>query len=91
MQTLQLREADYPREAAPHNNLAACESELGRNEIALSESKEAFRLDPNSMSHYSNLGIAYLRVNQLEEAKDTFDQALAHNLDGGGCDRTSTS
>jgi eukaryotic-like serine/threonine-protein kinase len=83
MLTLQLREADYPREAAPHNNLAACEGELGRHESALSESKEAFRLDPNSMSHYSNLGMSYLRVNQLEEAKDTFDQALAHNLDGG--------
>src|SRR6202008_191767 len=48
MQILQLREADYPREAAPHNNLAACEGELGRHESALSESKEAFRLDPNS-------------------------------------------
>ena len=83
MLTLQLREADYPREAAPHNNLAACEGELGRHESALSESKEAFRLDPNSISHYSNLGMSYLRVNQLEEAKDTFDQALAHNLDGG--------
>ena len=83
MQTLQLREADYPREAAPHNNLAACEGELGRHESALSESKEAFRLDPNSMSHYSNLGMSYVRVNRLEEAKDTFDQALAHNLDGG--------
>jgi len=83
MLTLQLREADYPREAAPHNNLAACEAELGRHESSLSEFKEAFRLDPNSMSHYSNLGMAYLRVNQLEEAKDTFDQALAHNLDGG--------
>jgi eukaryotic-like serine/threonine-protein kinase len=83
MQTLQLREADYPREAAPHNNLAACEGELGRHESALSESKEAFRLDPNSMSHYSNLGMSYVRVNRLEEAKDTFGQALAHNLDGG--------
>ena len=83
MQTLQLREADYPREAAPHNNLAACEGELGRHESALSESKEAFRLDPNSMSHYSNLGMSYLRVDRLEEAKVTFDQALAHNLDGG--------
>jgi tetratricopeptide (TPR) repeat protein len=83
MQTLQLREADYPREAVPHNNLAGCEGELGRHESALSESKEAFRLDPNSMGHYSNLGMSYLRVNQLEEAKDTFDQALTHNLDGG--------
>ena len=83
MQTLQLWEADYPREAAPHNNLGACEAELGRHESALSEFKEAFRLDPNSMGHYSNLGMAYFHVNQLEEAKDTFDQALAHNLDGG--------
>jgi serine/threonine protein kinase/tetratricopeptide (TPR) repeat protein len=83
MQTLQLWEADYPREAAPHNNFGACEAQLGRHESALSEFKEAFRLDPNSTGHYSNLGLAYLHVNQLEEAKDTFDQALAHNLDGG--------
>jgi serine/threonine protein kinase/Tfp pilus assembly protein PilF len=83
MQTLQLWEADYPRESRPHNNLGACEAELGRHENALSEFKEAFRLDPNSMTHYSNLGMSYLHVNQLEEAKDTFDQASAHNLDGG--------
>ena len=83
VESLQLWETDYPRESAPHNNLSACEAELGRHESALSEIKEAFRLDPNSMTHYSNLGMSYLRVNQLEEAKDTFDQALAHNLDGG--------
>jgi eukaryotic-like serine/threonine-protein kinase len=83
MQTLKLWEADYPREPAPHNNMGACEGELGRHESALSEFKEALRLDPNSMSHYSNLGGSYLRLNQLEEAKNTFDQALAHNLDGG--------
>jgi len=83
MQTLQLWETDYPRESIPHNNLGACEAQLGRHESALSEFKEALRLDPNSTGHYSNLGMAYLRVNQLEEAKDTFDQALAHNLDGG--------
>jgi len=82
MQTLQLREADYPRDAAPHNNLGACEGELGRYQDALSESKEAFRLDPNSMSHYTNLGVSYLRLNRLEEAKGTFNQSLAHNLDG---------
>jgi eukaryotic-like serine/threonine-protein kinase len=82
METFELRETDYPREAAPHNNLGAIESELGRYEKALSEFKEAFRLDPNSMNRYANLGIAYLHLNQLEEAKHTFDQALAHNLDG---------
>jgi eukaryotic-like serine/threonine-protein kinase len=59
MQTLQLREADYPREAAPHNNLAACEGELGRHESALSESKEAFWLDPNSMSHWHPLHLQF--------------------------------
>jgi serine/threonine protein kinase/tetratricopeptide (TPR) repeat protein len=83
MQTLQLWKADYPREAVPHNNLGAIEAELGRHESALSEFKEALRLDPNSMGHYSNLGGSYLRLNRLEEAKNTLDQALAHNLDGG--------
>jgi tetratricopeptide (TPR) repeat protein len=28
--------------------------------------------------------LSYLRLNQLEEAKNTFDQALAHNIDGAG-------
>jgi len=84
VQTLELWKADYPRESAPHNNLGACEAELGRYENAFSESNEAFRLDPDSMTHYSNLGMAYLRLDQLEEAKDTFDKALAHKLDGGG-------
>ena len=82
METLKLWKADYPRDSAPHNNLGACESQLGRHENALSEYKEAFRLDPNSMTHYSNLGESYLRLNELQEAKNTFDQSLAHNLDG---------
>jgi serine/threonine protein kinase/predicted Zn-dependent protease len=83
METLELWEADYPRESAPHNNLGACEAELGRHEKALSEFKEAFRLDPNSMTHYSNLGQSYVHLNQLDQAKATFEESLAHNLDGG--------
>jgi eukaryotic-like serine/threonine-protein kinase len=43
--------------------------------------KEALRLSPGDVSNYSNLGATYLGLNRLDEAKATFDQALAHNLD----------
>jgi eukaryotic-like serine/threonine-protein kinase len=54
---------------------------MGQYYKALVQCKEALRLAPGDVSNYSNLGATYLGLNRPDEAKATFDQALAHNLD----------
>jgi tetratricopeptide (TPR) repeat protein len=74
--------ASYPRDFVPHGNLSGIYVNLGQMEKALAEDQEALRLAP-SVTGYSNLGLTYLALNRLDEAKATFDEALAHKLDGG--------
>jgi len=79
----QLWEADYPRDYAPHVNLGSNYMSMGQYDKALTEQQEALRLAPNLIISYSNLGATYLLVNRLDEAKATFNQALARKLDSG--------
>jgi serine/threonine protein kinase len=74
--------ASYPRDSVPHLNLGITYAEIGQHEKALTEIKEAVRLAPDSRSRaYSNLGFTYLCLNRLDEAKTTFDEALAGGQD----------
>ncbi len=75
--------ADYPRDPVPHENLGASYFNTGQYDKALAEFQEGSGLAPDHVVSYANLGAAYLCLNRLEEAKATFDQALAHKLDGG--------
>ncbi len=54
---------------------------LGQWEKALSEAREALRLQPYSAVVTSNLGWIQLALNHAEEARTTIEQALARNLD----------
>ena len=83
-QTYELWIANYPRDPVPHNNLGENYVILGQQDNALHEVQEALRLAPDNVIIYGNLGLIYLYLNRLDEAKATFDQAFAHNLDGGG-------
>ncbi len=75
---------NYPREWAPHVNISLIYASMGQYDKALSESQEALRLAPGDVINYENLGSTYLNLERLDEAKATFDQALAHKLDSGG-------
>jgi len=81
-QTYELWEANYPRDFVPHANLGVAYANMGQFDKALAEFQESLRLSPTVVS-YSNLGQTYLVLNRLPEAKSTFDEALAHKLDGG--------
>jgi eukaryotic-like serine/threonine-protein kinase len=81
-QTYELWEANYPRDAIPHVNLGNSYSNMGQWDKAVAEHQEALRLVP-SVTTYANVGLDYIVMNRLPEAKSTFDEALAHNLDGG--------
>jgi tetratricopeptide (TPR) repeat protein len=56
---------------------------VGQYDKALSELQETLRLAPDNVTNYVNLGITYIALNRLDEAKATFDQAQAHKLDSG--------
>jgi eukaryotic-like serine/threonine-protein kinase len=73
--------ASYPRDFVPHGNLSGAYLNSGQMEKALAEGQEALRLAP-SVTGYSNLGLTYMMLNRLDEAKATFDEALARKLDG---------
>jgi eukaryotic-like serine/threonine-protein kinase len=80
-QNLELWEANYPR-AAQYTNLALAYSYMGQWDKALAEAQKGVRQAPTFLS-YQGLGIIYLSMNRLEEAKSAFDEALAHKMDGG--------
>jgi len=81
-QTYELWVANYPRDSVPHSNLGVAYSNMGQLDKALAEHQEALRLAPD-VTNYTNLGADYFTLNRLQEAKSTFDEALAHKLDGG--------
>ena len=71
----------YPRDVVPAINLGALYLSLGHPDKAVAELLDARRLDPGSAFVYGNLIFAYLGLNRLDEAKATFDQAIARGLD----------
>jgi tetratricopeptide (TPR) repeat protein len=82
-QACELWAANYPRDSIPLVNMGANYSAMGQPEKALTEFQEALQLDPDNVTIYAALGAAYLRLNRLDEAKVTIDQAFAHKLDSG--------
>jgi Flp pilus assembly protein TadD len=71
----------YPRDGVPPSNLSATYQILGQYEKALSEIREALRLDPSSGLNYGNLVGSYLLLDRLEEARTAAEEAQAKNLD----------
>ncbi|HXY06717.1 MAG TPA: tetratricopeptide repeat protein, partial [Terriglobales bacterium] len=83
IQIYELWIASYPRDFAAYGDLANDNEFEGQYDKALAEYQEALRLAPDNVGNYANLGSTYVNLNRLDEAKVTFDQALAHKLDDG--------
>ncbi len=81
-QVLQLWAQSYPRDATARGNLGNAYMTLGQWEKALEECNETMHLDPDIITTYGNLGLIYLALNRLNDAKATMDQARAQKLDG---------
>jgi eukaryotic-like serine/threonine-protein kinase len=81
VQIYELWRNTYPRDVVPAINLGALHIALGHQDKAVAELLDARRIDPDSAFVYSNLIFAYLGLNRLDEAKATFDQAVARGLD----------
>ena len=76
-----LWEREFPQDFIPYLNAGGIYSTQGQYEKAISETRSCLQIEPNDVIVYSNLGTNYLNVNRLDEAKSTFDQALALKLD----------
>jgi serine/threonine protein kinase/tetratricopeptide (TPR) repeat protein len=71
----------YPRDYPPRNNIAIAYAQTGDFQKALAQALEAPRLEPNDVLPYANVIAGYLRLNQLEEAKAIYKQAIERKLD----------
>ncbi len=74
----------YPRDSTPFVNLAGIYNELGQFDNALENAKHAVELDPDQASGYSNVTIAYVGLNRIEEARTTINTALQHKAETTG-------
>jgi tetratricopeptide (TPR) repeat protein len=88
LETLELWKRTYPREGAPHNNLAVKYNDLGQFDKAADEAREAIRLNPNSASGHSLLAAALLGLNRFDEAKQIIGQAQSQKLETTAMRRT---
>jgi eukaryotic-like serine/threonine-protein kinase len=72
----------YPRDSIPTNNLATDHAEVGQWDQALARAQETMRLAPNDSLSYIVLGVSYIGLNRLAEAKTVWEKEIAAKLDG---------
>jgi tetratricopeptide (TPR) repeat protein len=80
IQVYELWGQTYPNDFSPHANLNVIYKDLGQQEKALAEAREALRLEPNSASSYGNLASALRGVNRLDESRKILDDAAARHI-----------
>ena len=73
--------ASYPRNFIPPLNLALIFGFVGQYEKALPKTLEGLRLEPDASVSYENLMWTYTSLGRLDEAKSTYEAALARELD----------
>jgi eukaryotic-like serine/threonine-protein kinase len=83
-QTFELWKQTYPRDEVPYIDLAYISACLGNWEKALEESREALRLEPNSVSNYQNVSSGYVNLNRLDEGETVLKQAEERKLESEG-------
>jgi DNA-binding winged helix-turn-helix (wHTH) protein/tetratricopeptide (TPR) repeat protein len=71
----------YPRQSSGFTNLGTMDGFLGEYEQGLAAQQEAMRLSPAVAKNYSNLLIAYIFMNRLEDAEAVAREAKSRNLD----------
>ena len=75
----QAADTDVQSRARIHAELAAGYLELGSLGVALQEANEALKADPNYVSAYNVLGLAYMELNDDRAAESSFRRALQIN------------
>jgi serine/threonine protein kinase/tetratricopeptide (TPR) repeat protein len=80
IEAYQLWKRTYPRDFIPPTNLTVAYNSIGKFDQGLEEAQETMRLEPNSAFSYSVLGLAYLGLNRLAEAKAVRLKQISLNL-----------
>jgi tetratricopeptide (TPR) repeat protein len=70
----------YPRSSEPFGNLGVDYTYLGEYEKGVDASLKDLRLNPGSAAAFSNLVGLYAALDRLNDAKATYEQAVAHKV-----------
>jgi Flp pilus assembly protein TadD len=81
MWTYERWQEEYPRDFLPYNDLGNDYGQTGKLHEALREFQRGLVLEPTQIG-YVNVGGMYIALDRLDDAKATFNEALAHKLDG---------
>ena len=71
----------YPRDASAYTNLGTIYGYLGESDKSLSSLQKALELTPGAVQSYSNLLLAYVHCDRLDEAESVARDAKSRNLD----------
>jgi eukaryotic-like serine/threonine-protein kinase len=88
-QALDMWISEYPRDSGPHGSLGSNYAFMGEYTKALTEWQTAFRLSPDDVTMYENVGLIFLTLNRPFEAQQELNSAFAQHLDGGGLRRVA--
>ena len=80
IQTYEMWAETYPRSSEPFGNLGVDYTYSGQYQKAVEASLEDLRLNPGSAAAYTNLVGLYAALDRLNDAKATYDQAVAHKV-----------
>jgi len=80
IESLQFWEKMYPRDPIPRNDLAAEYTDMGSYDQALKEAQETVRLAPQQFTGYVLLGVSYMGLDRLAEARAVREKQVAMNL-----------
>jgi tetratricopeptide (TPR) repeat protein/class 3 adenylate cyclase len=72
---------NYPRDLTAYVDLAVDRQQLGDYASCVELNRHAFRLDPNVVFTYGNLGECLMSLGALDESRKTFEKALSRKLD----------
>ena len=81
IETYELWAQTYPRNSEPFGNLGVDYTYLGQYEKGITASLEDLRLNPGSAAAFTNLVGLYPALNNLDEARAKYEQAVAHKVD----------
>ena len=73
--------ASYPRDAKAYLGLAIVYGQMGEYEAAAGMARQAIQLTPNDAASYGILAYDLIALQQLQEARQTIEQATARKLD----------
>jgi eukaryotic-like serine/threonine-protein kinase len=83
-QALQEEAESYPRDSSVYGGLGNLYADLGQHEKSAEMTRQQLRLAPDTVTAYENLGSALLVLQRFDEARQSFQQAQARNLDDVG-------